>query len=119
MPPMFPYPIPSFQPGIRVIAAITQSNPASITTTQNHLYLNGMTVRIDIPPGYGMQQMNQLFGEIIVTGNTTFIISIDSTLFDPFTIPANATQSAQSVPFAEDALQLSAAVQNLPPGVIL
>lgn len=115
-PQPFPPLTPSFQPAMRIISAITRANPASVTTTQNHLFVNGMTVRLDIPTGYGMQQANQLFGQILVTGNTTFTITLDTTLFDAFTVPAGATQSAQAVPFAEDSLQLKAAVQNLQPG---
>jgi hypothetical protein len=41
-------------------------------------------MRLNIPKGYGMQQANQLQGEITVTGDTTFTIDIDTTQMDPF-----------------------------------
>lgn len=74
-----------------------------------------MIVRIDIPTGSGMYQLNQQFAPILVTGNTTFTMPIDTSGFDVFT-NASTTQSTLAVPFAETAFQLNAAVQNLQPG---
>jgi hypothetical protein len=112
----FPYMNPVFQPGIRIITAITNGNPAVVTTSQNHLYVNGMIVRLDIPTGFGMSQANQQFGEITILTPTTFSITINTNGMDPFVVLASPAQAAISVPFAEDALQLYAAVQNIQPG---
>jgi len=112
----FPYPI--FQPAVRIIAAITNDFPASVTTTFNHQYITGTIIRLDIPLGFGMQQANQAFGTIIVTSPTTFTIDVDTTLFDAFVMPATYplnAQSAQCVPLAEDNSILTAAVQNVLP----
>lgn len=115
---VFPELNPTYKPAMRVISAITNAYPASVTTTQNHLYISGNIVRIDIPPGFGMQQINQQFGEITVTGNTTFTINIDTTFYDSFAAapdyPENL-QVAQVVPFAENNNILTAAVQNTLP----
>jgi hypothetical protein len=75
---------PIFQRAMRVISSITQANPAVITTTTNHQYITGMIIRVNIPKGFGMQQVNQQQGEITVLSNTTFSIDLDTTLMDPF-----------------------------------
>lgn len=81
-------PNPIFQPATRLIASITNANPAVVTTTFAHQYKDGTIVRLDIPPADGMQQANQLTGSITVLSPTTFAISIDTTQFAPFAIPA-------------------------------
>ena len=110
---------PIFQPAMRLIASITQSNPAVITTTFAHQYISGTIVRLDIPPADGMQQANQLFAPILVTGPTTFTMPIDTTLFTPFAIPVSPppyiNTCAQVVPIGEINAILTAAVQNVLP----
>jgi hypothetical protein len=112
------YPFPVYQPSMRIIASITNAPVASVTTTFNHQYLTGTIIRLVIPLGFGMVQANQLFGEIVVTGPTTFTIGIDTTFFSAFSTPAtfpDNTQSAQSVPIGENSNTLKAAVQNVLP----
>lgn len=75
--------LPVYQPAMRIISSVTNANPAVVTTTFNHQYQSGLIVRLNIAPGYGMQQANQLYGPIIVTGDTTFTIDIDTTNFEP------------------------------------
>jgi tryptophanyl-tRNA synthetase len=109
---------PVFQPALRVVSTITNANPAVVTTTFPHQYITGSIVRINIPLGYGMQQINQMVGEITVTGTTTFQISIDSTSFSAFSVPATQPANQQYVtvvPVGEDNNQLTAAVQNVLP----
>jgi hypothetical protein len=115
----FAYVNPPFQPAMRIITAITQANPASVTTSFAHLYKSNLIVRLDIPPACGMQQINGMTGTITVTSPTTFLITIDSTLFSPFAIPvsppANVFTCAQVVPIGEDNGTLSSAVKNTLP----
>lgn len=106
-------PNPIFQPAMRIIAAITNAFPASVTTTFAHQYKDLTVVRLDIPVGFGMQQANQLFGTILVTSPTTFTIDIDTTPFDAFSIPAGTSQAAQVVPIGEDNSTLKAATLNV------
>ena len=109
---------PVFQPAMRIISAITNANPAAVTTTFAHQYRTGTIVRLDIPQGYGMVQANQLFGPITVTGTTSFTIPIDTTYFDVFAAPAaypQSYQSAQCVPIGELNETLLAATQNVLP----
>jgi len=110
--------LPTFQPAMRIISAVTKANPASVTTTFNHQYLTGAIVRLNIPTGFGMVQANQLYAPIIVTGNTTFTIDINTTQFDVFaaatSYPHNR-QSASVTPVGEISSMLSSAVQNVLP----
>jgi hypothetical protein len=107
---------PVFAPAMRVISSITLSNPAVITTTVDHLYIDGTIARIDIPsPSLGMPEINQLVGTITVLTPNTFAISIDTTYFTPFTAPTTYPpkyQDGQCVPIGEVNSILNAAVQN-------
>lgn len=108
-----------FGPAMRLIAGITQSNPAIVTTTFAHGYITGTIVRFDIPLVDGMQQINSMTATITVLSPTTFSIPIDTTNFTPFAIPAmpnpHDNTCAQVVPIGEVNLLLNAAVQNLAP----
>lgn len=75
---------PTFQRAMRVISSITRANPAVVVTTTDHQYIDGMIMRINVPKGFGMQQVNQLQGEITRLSDTTFSIDIDTTDMDPF-----------------------------------
>lgn len=78
-----------YTPQLQTIAAITNSNPAIVTTDNNHGYSSGLVVRLDVPNNFGMFQINQLVSAITVTGLNTFSADqIDSTLFDVFSVPA-------------------------------
>jgi hypothetical protein len=109
---------PIFQKSMRIISSITNASPAVVTTTFNHQYITGMIVRLNIPEGFGMVQANQLYGPIIVTGDTTFTIAIDTTKFDAFAAPSSFPlnrQSAQVTPIGEVNTTLKSATQNVLP----
>lgn len=106
---------PVFQPAMRIISALTNANPAAVTTTFDHQYETGMIVRLDVPLGYGMVQVNQMVGVITVTGSDTFIIDIDTTTFDVFAAPVSPEQYAQCVPVGELAETVRFATQNVLP----
>ncbi len=109
-------PNPLFQPAMRLIAAITNSNPAIVTTTFAHQYLDGLSVRLDLPPAVGMQQANGLIGIVTVLTDTTFSVTIDTTTFEPFAIPMSLPPfidtCAQVVPVGEVAETLRNATRN-------
>lgn len=113
--PMFPV----FQPAMRIIAAITTTNPAIVTTTFAHQYKDGTIVRLDIPSADGMPQMNGLTGTITITSSTTFAINIDATSFQPFAIPISplpqTNTCAMVVPIGEVSATLQAATVNVLP----
>jgi hypothetical protein len=107
---------PTYQPAMRIIDAITNADPASITTTFDHDYVTGTIVRIVVPLGFGMQQINQMVGTITVTGNTTFTIDIDTSWFDSFAAPVVFPfnqQYAQVVPIGEINETLLIATKNV------
>lgn len=114
---VFPYKNPIYQPAIRQIAAITPSYNQAVmsllvTTTQNHLYNNGVTVRFNIPLEYQAQQLNGRFSEIVVNSPTTFTMTFPTIAFDAFTIPGTPQQIPLVIPIAEDVLLLNSAVHN-------
>lgn len=110
---------PVFQPAMRLIAAITNSNPCVVTTTFAHQYKNETIVRLDIPPACGMQQANQLFGPLTVIDSLNFSLPIDTTHFTAFSVPSglgpNINICAQVVPIAENNDTLRASVRNVLP----
>jgi hypothetical protein len=114
--PYYAYPNPIFQPAMRIIQNITNAPLAVVTTTFPHLYITGTIVRLDIPQIFGMNQANQLTGTINVTGPDTFLIDIDTTIFEPFLNfalwPVRATSYPNVVAIGEDNDILTAAVQN-------
>ena len=107
---------PTYQPAMRIVTAITNANPASVTTSFAHNYNSNLIVRIDIPLGFGMQQINQQVGTITVTGTTTFTINIDTTKYDAFstsTIFPYNDQLAQVIPIGETSDTLINATVNV------
>lgn len=111
-------PNPIFQPAMRLIAAISQSRPATVTTTFAHQYKNGTIVRLDIPPADGMQQINGKTFPITVTSPTTFVIPEDTTNYDAFAIPvapipAYTNTCAMVIPVGEVNETLAAATVNV------
>lgn len=102
-----------YMPAMRQIIAITREELALVTTSFAHGYHDGNIVRIYIPEGYGMWQIDQQFGSIIVVDAISFHISIDSRTYDPFVVPIIYTQVAQVVPIGEDAAVLINALQNV------
>lgn len=110
-------PNPIFQPAMRLIAAITSARQAVVTTTFAHQYRTGLIVRLDIPLACGMQQANTLTGAIVVVSPTMFLINIDTTDFDPFSIPVGVSPHvdtcAQVVPVGEVNELLTEATRNI------
>ena len=93
-----------FYPSNRVIANITQANPAVVTTLVDHGYTSGQAVRIKIPAGCGMVEMNDLIGTVTNVNAATFSVNIDATAFSAFTFPLAAASPftpAQVIPVGE------------------
>jgi len=109
-----------FQPGSKVITAITQTDPIVVTTSLVHRYIDGMIVRLLVPEEYGMPQANNLVGEITVTGVQNFSLSVNGSLFQAFVVPVTVPLTpAQVVPVGENNGILTAACQNVLPGTTL
>lgn len=111
---------PLFSPALRLINNITNGYPATVTTTFAHGYNTGEICRLWVPRGYGMVQANQLFAPIVVTGDTTFTIAIDTTTFDAFIYPDAPTrqklpQAAQVTNIGDQTYTLIGAIYNTLP----
>lgn len=113
---------PTFQPAMRIISSITRAANALVTTSFAHDYITGTIVRFvipfvpptqDNPLGFGMIQINGMTGTITVVDTTSFTVDIDTTTFEPFSVPANVKQQAQVVAIGEVNELLRAAVQNV------
>lgn len=104
---------------MRVISAISQSDPIEITTTFAHDYHVGLIVRLDIPEDLGMQQAQHKTGTIInIPTPTTFTLNFSSVDFDAFTLPSAfppGYNDARVVPVGEVNSSLSQATQNVLP----
>jgi len=109
-------------PAVRDIIAITQSNPAVITTSFDHGYSSQWIVRILVPQGFGMTILDKQQFVITVLSPTTFSIPIDSSGFDAFVIPPGYGPTplsprygtpAQVVPIGEEAAVLSGSFRNV------
>lgn len=108
-------PNPMFRPQLLQVTAITQANPAVVTTNINHNYLTGTIVRLWLPPEAGMYQLSfEQQWEISVLSPTAFSLPVDSTQFDPFVNPTGATQQcAQVFPVGENNSMLTMASSNI------
>lgn len=110
---------PTFQRARRLISAITQANPAEITTSFDHDYETGDIVRIYVPRGFGMTEIDKMQGTITVTATDTFTINIDTTGFSAFSIPGSIAWYIATypsvLPVGEISANLGAATQNTLP----
>lgn len=116
---------PTYQPALRFILSITQTNPLVVTTTfdgttaGDNQYESGLIVQLLIPRGFGMVQLNQVTAPITVLTSSTFSMPIDATNLDPFVIPAiqpgNFGTVAQVVPVGEITEIVSQATRNVLP----
>lgn len=109
---------PVFKPAMRVIDDIVRGETTTITTTFAHGYITGTIVRIYVPTGFGIPQMDKMQGPIVVTSDTEFIMAINSSDFDPYETPTSFPldrQYSQVVPIGEVNETLLAALKNVLP----
>lgn len=90
-------------PSALTITAITKAYPMVVTisvnpVTESDTYIPGQLVRLNIPYGYGMQQANGITAQILDTSPTTISLNVNSTNFDPFSVPASGTTPATLSP---------------------
>jgi hypothetical protein len=119
MPLNYAYQNPVFQPAMRVITAVTNAFPVTITTSFAHQYNSGLIVRINMPPHYGMDMLNQAYAPITVTSPTTFTMPIDTTTYTPFVVPplnpGHNWTAPQVVPIGSVSSDIYLATQNVLP----
>lgn len=73
---------------VKTIASITQSNPATLTTTSDHNYVAGMNVSFLIPKAFGMQELNKLVVQVLTASTNALTLNVDTTQFSPFAYPS-------------------------------
>lgn len=118
-------PYPTYQPAMRNVLSITNTNPIVVTTTFDGLnpgdnqYKSGLIVRLHIPNYYGMPELNNVAAEITVISPSSFSMPIDGTRFEPFAIPpidpGSIFNNAQAVPVGEAAGIKNQTVRNVLP----
>lgn len=107
---------PIFYPRRRFITKITQASQAVITLSVTHQFTVGQAVRIIVPTGCGMIEMNNLLGTIVsinttTTSGNTITVDIDSSAFTAFSFPLTAAvpfDPAMVVPVGENTAQAEA-----------
>lgn len=98
------YPVPAFQnfpinaqyyqPSQFFISAVTLGGTTTVTTTVNHNYVVGQTVRLVIPPSFGCRQLNGTSGQVLSIPNPNqVVVTINSSVnVDPFKASSATTQ---------------------------
>lgn len=95
--------ISDFIPKRRLISGITNAQIPTVTTTEDHEYNVGDTVRIIVPISFGMY-INFLKTMIIsVPTSNTFTMDLDTSLLGSFVVPAIPYTPAQVIPMAGQA----------------
>lgn len=101
-------------PNSLVITAISKAFPMVVTTSlvntapnpRVNTYRAGMNVKLYVPRPYGMYQANGMVGTITAINGNDFTLSLDSSLFDTFTVPMTLVESPASLsPFGSRNLE--------------
>lgn len=93
-----------YQPFATGISSITPNGRNSIVTTDvDHGFGIGDEVLFQIPQQWGMIQLNGLSGYVTAATTDTITVDINTSTFDPFTIPVNplAGSPAQVLPIGD------------------
>ena len=110
---------PLFYPQHNRITGITAASSAVITLAVTHGLTVGQKVRVHCSSDFGMEEIDNLVGEItaINTSNNTITVDIDSSAFTTFAFPtsavaANGVTPAHIVPIGTDGAYLDDATDN-------
>lgn len=80
-------PFTFYTPYLCYLSGVVTGNPTTITVTQTHAFVVGNEVQFLIPKQWGIQQLSGLTGIVTSVTSNTFIVNIDSSVFDPFITP--------------------------------
>lgn len=75
-----------FVPKAKFIASVSNAERAVVTTTTDHGYDDGIYVRIEVPPTYGMHLYDQ--SKIVLLSTTSFVTAINTLNMDAFVAPS-------------------------------
>jgi hypothetical protein len=96
---------PIFYPRNQAIVNITQAVQAVVTTSVNHNYIVGQSVRLSVPAPFGMTQADGLLVNITAVTAGTFTTDLDTSGFSAFFFPNAAAYPftpAQAIPVGEE-----------------
>lgn len=89
----------NYVPEVREIESIAESGlNCIVTTSENHHYVIGNTVKFVIPQEFEMVEINDRQGTVIEKTDDTLTININISNFTPFLVPASFTTPAQVIP---------------------
>ncbi len=102
------YPIPPYQnlpikaeyyePNRFVISAVTLGKTTTITTTIDHNYVIGQTIRLIIPAKFGCFQLNEVQGYVLsIPATNQVVVSIDSSFNVDNFVSATATTASPQI----------------------
>jgi hypothetical protein len=97
-------------PSLRRIVNITQAAQAVITTSVDSNYVVGQSIRLSVPPAFGMTQADGLLVNITAVNGGSFTVNLNTIGFTPFVFPLVAAYPftpAQCVPVGEETDQFS------------
>jgi hypothetical protein len=81
-----------FQPSVFTISAINLGRITTITTSVNHNYVIGQSIRLLIPESYGAFQLNGQTGNVIsIPAANQVTVTINSTQSNAFVIGSTTT----------------------------
>ena len=108
-----------------IINAITQANPCVVTVTQVPEYVANQFVRIKIPAGWGMPQINNQIGVVTAVNQDTnqLTLNINSSNYFAFVypeggyLPGNGA-TAQLIPVGDAYGDLAFPFDNLGPNPV-
>lgn len=102
----------SFYPEYRQIDAITNAVQAVVTFTEDHEFTVGEQVSFRVGRAFGMKEINNVKGKVLLISSDTITVDIDTSTWTPFTTallntagtsPPICVPSASSViPFEEN-----------------
>lgn len=87
----------------QTILSITNANPMVVTTSDDHGYVMGMLVTFQIPPQFGMINLNGTVAQVIDLTSNALTLSLDSTNYPIFAYPSplpSAYTPPTIIPFA-------------------
>lgn len=101
-----------FYPTYSFISEITNATQATVTFTADHDFTPGEIVSFRVGQAFGMSEINNKRGKVLITGNSSIVINIDTTTWTPFTLsnlndpgtspPVCVPSSSSVVPFEEN-----------------
>lgn len=87
----------NFYPSISYISAITNSQNAVVTFTEDHEFTAGEIVSFRVEKQFGMSEINNVQTRILFVTDDSITTSIDTTFWTPFSL-ANLNQPGTTPP---------------------